>query len=171
MSNLCPFSNLICIQYSHMCQMWKKIIPSIFCTKSLDLLEIQTFYKELNPADYKRICTIYKQLTHKHKNISNQKRQQPPPSNFEHHLQQPSTENLTKPRSFTNVTVGHQSFKLNLTPINNNEISFLQFLDEFKSILNLIIPLPHSIPSLFFQLSHKTLSLKITIIIQYQTMS
>lgn len=150
----------------------EKIIPSIFYTKSLDFLEIQTFYKELNPAEYKRICTIYKQLTHKHKNISNQKRQQPPPSNFEHHLQQPFTENLTKPRSYTNVTVGHQSFKLNLTHINNNEISFPKFLDEFKSILNLIIPLPHSIPSsLLFQLSHKTLSLKITIIIQHQIMS
>ena len=80
--------------------------------------------------------TIYKQLSRKHYNNSNQKVQQSSPFsstiNLEHRHQRPASENPTKPRAYTNVTEGHRPLKPNFT--NNNEISFLKLLDESANI-------------------------------------
>lgn len=79
---------------------------------------------------------MYKQLTRKYNNISNQKHQQSLLFNSTPILNTiiNKTENSTKPYSYANVTRDYQSFKLNPTPINNSEIALIKFLHEFKSI-------------------------------------
>lgn len=116
--------------------------PSPSCKKSPDLPAKCALCEGPHPANYKG-CQIYKQLSRKH-NTSSKKPQQPPPlnpnSNPEHRHLQSTTENSQKPRSYANVTGSNQP-NLNPTPTNNNEISLLKFLDEFKSIINPLISL------------------------------
>jgi len=114
------------------------------CLKSKDLPAKCALCQGAHPANYKG-CTIYKQLSRKQNNISNKSSQQPPLPNFsrnpEHHQQHPANGNPTSPRSYANVTEGHQLPNFNTTPTNNNEISFFKFIDEFKSIINPLISL------------------------------
>lgn len=132
-----------------MCVKCGKNHKSTSCTKLSDLQAKFALCKGPHPANYKG-CTIYKWLTRRHNNISNEKRQKtnaiqlhqsPRILNTDHHHQHLATENPTKLRSYANVTEGLQSFKPNPTPINNNGISLLKLLDEFKSILYHLISL------------------------------
>lgn len=62
-------------------------------------------------------------------------------------LEQPHQHSTTdfssksQPRSYANVTEGHQPLKPNPTSPNNNEGELLKFLNEFKAILNPLIAL------------------------------
>ncbi|KAL4107084.1 hypothetical protein QTP88_018516 [Uroleucon formosanum] len=116
---------------------------STTCPKSPELPAKCALCEGAHPANYKG-CTIYKQLTRKHNNLSRKKSQQPLLFNSAVNVEQsqqhpPATEfsSTPQPRSYANVTEGHLPPKPNPMSSNNNESELLKFINDptSKSLL------------------------------------